>query len=463
VQKSKKLGVEKISKLLFNLSAPATIGMLVIALYNIVDTIFVGRGVGTLAIAGVSVVFPIQMIITTMGQTIGVGSASLISRFLGADDLKSANRVFGNLLTLIFAFSFIIVCFGYIFIKPVLILFGAQGEIYQSAYDYFIVLLPGLFLLNFAMAINNIIRAEGNAKHSMFSLLIAAIANIILDPIFIFVFDLGVKGAAWATNVAQLFTFIYLLYYYKSGKSELKFLFANLKLDKKITEETFAIGAASSVRHGAQGILSALLNNLLVVFGGEIAVAAFGIINRIMRVVFLPLIGIAQGFMPIAGFNYGAGNFKRVKKVFNTASLWSTIFSLTCFFILFFFPTQIMKIFSNDIQLVELGSYALRIIILMLPIIGFQMIGGGYYQAIGKAGQAMFLALLRQTIILIPLILILPNLFGLNGIWYSFPIADLLSAIITVFVLLPEFKQLKKTDADFTKIENINSRNRSKK
>jgi len=442
MNRTDRLGSEKISKLLLNLSAPATVGMLVVALYNIADTIFIGKGIGTLAIAGVSVVFPIIMLITTMGQTIGVGGASIISRSLGAHDLENANKAFGNLISLIVILSIITTVISFVFINPILYIFGARGYIYQSALEYFFVLIPGLFFLNISMALNNVIRAEGNAKYAMMPMIISALINVGLDPIFIFGLNWGVAGAAWATVISQIAAFIYFIYYFKKGIGVLKIKYVFLKMDPSIIKETLAVGMSSFARHGSGSILAAILNNSLIVFGGELAVAAYGIINRILRVVFMPMIGLVQGFMPIVGFNYGAGNILRVKDSVKIATSWSTLFGLICYALLLLFAEETISIFTDDLELIGFSAYAMKIVILMLPLVGFQMIGGGYFQAIGKAKESLFLALLRQIIILVPLIIVLPLIFNLDGILYSFPIADLLATIITYKMIIPVLKHV---------------------
>lgn len=441
--KTKQLGEEKINKLLFKLSIPAITGMFVMALYSIADTIFIGLGAGSMAIAGVSVVFPIQMLITTFGQTIGVGGSSIISRKLGANDLNQSNLALGNIIILIVFLSTFGMILSYLLIDEILITFGAKGEIFDFAHDYFSILLPGLFFLNITMALNNVIRAEGNPKYAMIPMLISALINLILDPIFIFYFGWGVKGAALASVIAQVLTFIYFIYYFTSGKSTLKIKQSCFKFDFKIVKETFAIGSSSFVRHGASGIVAAVLNNSLVLYHSELAVAAFGIIYRILMVVFMPMFGLAQGFMPITGYNFGAKNFTRVKEVLRLSVINSIGFGLLCTILILLFPSVIAKMFTDDPQLIDLTVKCIKISVIMLPLVGFQVIGTAYFQAIGKAKPSLFLAVLRQILLFIPFLFILPRFFSFEGILYSFPLADFLASLITFGMIIPEINKLR--------------------
>ncbi len=439
------LDSEKIPKLLLKLSIPSTAGMLAMSLYNLVDTIFVGRGVGSLAIGGLTVVMPLQMLIFAMAMTFGMGGSSVISRALGAKDNLRAQRTFGNLITLTLIMSIIILLLGYGLTETVLFLFGGQAEILSYARDYFIYILAGTPFLNFAMIFNAVIRSEGNAKMAMFTMIIAALINIVLDPIFIFGLHMGVKGAAIATVISQVITFFYIVFYFSGGKSSFHFKLENLKPDGSVIREIFALGATSMGRHGAGSILAAILNHSLYSYGGGIAVAVYGIINRILRVVFMPMFGLVQAFMPVTGFNYGAKKYARVLETFKISNAWATYISIGLFLAMMIFAEPILHIFSNDAVLIKDGTSALRLIMLLVPIVGFQIISTGYFQAIGKAVPSFFLAMSRQVLFLLPLILIMPLYFGLDGIWYSFPIADLLSVIAVTALIIPEIRLLKKS------------------
>lgn len=446
--KTKMLGTESIGKLLYKLSMPATIGMVVMAMYNIVDTIFVGRGVGALAIAGLSVVFPIQMIITSVAQTIGIGGSSIISRALGAKNFEKASLTFGNLLTLVITLSIFLLPIGLIFIDELLYVFGAKGDILPYAKDYFKIVIFGGPFLSFAMMSNNIIRSEGNARFAMNTMIVAAIINLIFDPIFIFGLELGIKGAAYATVLSQIAAALYCVYYFVAGKSTLSFQSKNLRLDFTIVKETFAIGASSFARQISGSVMAAILNHSLVIYGGEIAVAVFGVLHKIIMMAFMPMFGILQGFLPIVGYNYGASDYSRVRRVIRISNISTTIIAVIGFIAVMLFAGQTISVFSKDQNLIAEGKNALRIIILAFPLIGFQMIGSGFFQALGKALPSFFLSISRQVLFLIPLVIVLPLYFGLNGIWIAFPLADSLSAVVTFFMLLPQLRKLKKEECN---------------
>ena len=441
-----------IGKALLKLSLPAAIGMIVMALYNIVDSIFVGRGVGAMAIAGLATVFPIQMIMMALAQTIGIGGASIISLSLGADNKIYAEKIFGNLISMILILSLILTPLTYFFLDEILFLFGARGEIFEYSKDYFKIILWGGPFISFAMVVNSTTRAEGNANVAMITMLISSLINLILDPIFIFLFKWGMEGAAWATVISQISAAIYLAYYYLTGKSVLKFHKKYLRLDKKIVGETLALGASSLARQLSSSIMIAVLNHGLVIYGGEIAVAVFGTIYRLLMIVLMPILGVLQGFTPIVGYNYGAENYKRVREVISVANRATTVIGIVGMLVMLLFSKQLIGIFSTDAELISGGSIALWYFAVTLPIIGFQIIGSGYYQAVGKALPSLFLSLARQVFFLIPLVVILPLFWGLNGIWISFPLADLLAAIVTFFMMNKSLNKLKIKINDTVKI-----------
>lgn len=437
---SEMLANEKIGRLLFKLSAPAIVGMIVQALYNLVDAIFIGRGLGVLAIGGIAIVFPIQMLIMAVAQTIGIGGASIISRSMGSGDIKRAEKTMGNVFSLVVIISVVVTVFGSIFILPILKLFGATENILPYSLEYLRIIFLGTIFFTFAMATNNVVRAEGNAKVAMFTMLISAGLNIFLDPIFIFGLKMGVAGAALATVIAQATTAIYLVYYFLSGKSEMRFHSKDLKLNRDILKETFAIGAAAFFRQVAGSIMAVILNNLLVFYGGDVSIAVFGVINRLLMFTFMPMFGIVQGLQPIVGFNYGAKQFRRVKEAIDLSILITTIMSTLGFLILMSSPHVLLGIFNKDMNFINHGKHAIRIIVLAFPLIGFQIVGASMFQAIGKAVPSLILSMSRQILFFIPLVLILPLFFQLNGVWLAFPAADILSFLITLILFAREMK-----------------------
>jgi putative MATE family efflux protein len=437
------LGTESINKLLISQSVPASIGILVMSVYMIVDTIFVGQWVGSLAIAAITVVLPITFLISSVGMAIGVGGGSIISRSLGAGDIEKATNTFGNQITMVTVLILFTVIPGYYFDDEILHLFGAQGNIMEPAKSYYHIILMGVPFLAPAMMGNNVIRAQGFPKIAMNIMLVPAIANIILDPIFIYVFDWGLAGAAWATSISYSLSFGYAVYFLSGSKSELKLRFEHFKLNTKIVNEINSLGAVTLARQGAVSVLSIVLNHSLFKYGGEIYISVYGIINRVLMFALFPVIGLAQGMLPIAGYNYGAQDFLRVREVIKKAILYATAMAILIFVFILTGRDFLTNVFTNDTELLTLTPPAILIVFLVTPFVPVQLIGAAYFQAIGKVTPALLLTLTRQGLFLIPLIYILPNYFGINGIWMAFPIADTLSATVTLIALIRETKGLK--------------------
>lgn len=435
------LGTEKISKLLIKQAVPATIGILVMSLNMIVDTIFVGRWIGVLAIAAITVVLPIAFLISSIGMGIGIGGSSIISRALGANNTQKALTTFGNqiCLTLILAITFVGV--GNFFSAPILNLFGAKGNILPIASDYFSVVIYGVPFLAFAMMGNPVIRAEGKPKFAMYAMMIPAVLNIILDIIFIKYLNWGMWGAGLATSLSFASCGIYILSFFLSSKSELKIIPKNFKLQLNIVTEIIKLGSITVVRQGAISLLMIVLNYSLFTYGGEIAISVYGIINRVMMFALSPVLGVSQGFLPVAGFNIGAQKNNRVKEIIKKSIAFGSVLGTIIFIGIVTLKKQIIWIFTDDTTLLAETPNAMFIVFLVTPIITIQLIGAAYFQAAGKALPALILTLLKQGIFLIPLAYFLPKYYGLAGIWWSFPIADVLSTLITILVLRKEIKK----------------------
>lgn len=442
MKKSDELGKENITPLIFKQSIPASIGMLVMSVYMIVDTIFVGQWVGALAIAAITVVLPITFLISSIGMAIGVGGGSIISRALGSGDDSKASITFGNQIFMAMGLAFIFVIVGYIFGDSILKVFGGKGDILQPAKDYFNIILLGVPLLAFAMMSNNNIRAIGYPKVAMWVLLLPAIANIILDPIFIKVFDMGLKGAAWATIISYCFSAGYGFYFLFIKNTDLRITWKCLVLKKSIVSEISSLGGVTLARQGVISLLSIVLNNALFNYGNELYVAVYGIINRVMMLSLFPVLGLTQGTLPIIGYNYGAKKYARVKETVKRAIIFGTITSVTIYIIIILFRNQIVIVFTDNEFLLENTPYALLIVFSATPFILTQLIGSAYFQAIGKALPALLLTLSKQGFFLIPLIFILPLFFGIDGIWISFPVADILSVALTFIFLRRDLKKL---------------------
>jgi len=396
-------------------------------------------------IAGIAIVFPISMIVMSLAMMVGIGGSSIISRRLGEARKEEAEKVLGNVITMIFGLGIVLTILGLIFIKPLLIAFGATESILGPALEYGRIIIAGTLFFATSMAANNVIRAEGNAKMAMFTMLIGAVLNTILDPIFIFVFKLGLAGAAWATIISQFVSFVYVLYYFASKThSLLRIHFHNLKLQMYIVKEILALGVASFVRMASGSAMSVVINHTLAVYGGDVAIATFGVINRLLAFVLMPMFGIVQGMQPIVGFNYGAKNSDRVKQAISLSLKITTIMSLVAFVLLFIFAGIFMRVFSTDTELLALGTHATRIIIIFFFTLGLQVVSAGMYQAMGRAWASLIMSSLRQVIFLIPLVIILPFFFHLNGVWYAFPVADFSAFIVSWYMYKREMILIEK-------------------
>lgn len=438
---ARELGTEKISRLLIKQAVPASIGILVMSLNMIVDTIFVGQWIGVLAIAAITVVLPIAFMISSIGMGIGIGGSSIISRALGNENSEKALLTFGNQISLTIILALLFVVSGNIYSTEILTLFGAKGAILDPAQAYFDVIIFGVPLLTFAMMGNPVIRAVGKPKFAMYAMLIPAIVNIALDILFIKYMHLGMYGAGLATAIAYASCGLFILYFFISNKSELKIIPKNFGLDFSIVNEIIRLGGVSIARQGTISVLMIVLNYSLYKYGGEISISIFGIINRVMMFALFPIMGITQGFLPIAGYNYGAKKYDRVKETIQKAIVYGCVVAGFIYIMIVLFAKEIISIFSTDATLLAETPRAMLLVFLASPIIAIQLIGSAYFQAAGKALPALFLTLLKQGVFLIPLAYILPMYFEVDGVWYSFAIGDVLATIITYIVLRREIKK----------------------
>ncbi len=438
MSQSKTLGSEKISTLLIKQSIPAALGVLVLSIYNLVDTIFVGNYVGPLGIAAVTVVMPITFFMSSVGMAIGIGGGSIISRALGSGNKEKAHLTFGNMIGMTLTIAAIFVIISSIYIEEVLIMFGGKGEILTYAIEYFGILLIGIPFLAWAMMSNNIIRAEGKPKFAMLVMMIPAVSNIILDAVFIVYFKWGIMGAAWATTISYILSAIYAFGFFALQKSELRVSRKHLRIDLIIAREITSLGGVTLARQGTISLLVLVLNHTLFRYGGEMSIAVYGIISRMIMFALFPVMGLVQGFVPIAGYNYGAEYWLRVKEVVNTAIKYGVGLSFIIFITILLGADSIVRVFSKDAEILMETPYALRIAFLATPLIAVQLIGASYFQAIGKPGPALVLSLSKQGFFLIPLVLVLPLFLGLDGVWIAFPIADLSSTLVTWLYLKKE-------------------------
>lgn len=433
-----------IPKLLLKFSLPAIIGLLVNALYNIVDSIFVGQGVGELALAGVTVGLPVVTTFMACVMLIGMGATSLISIRLGEKKEQEAEKIVANALILFLLIGISLAGVGLIFLEPILSFFGASPEVLPYATDYMRIILLGGIFFAIGTGMNNFIRAEGNPKTAMNTMLIGTVVNIVLDYVFIFIFHWGIKGAAIATIVSYGVTSAWVLHYFLAGNSALKIRLENFKLEKKIVKAIVFIGFPTFILQITGSIQQLILNRSLVRYGGDLALATIGILMSTVTFLVMPAMGISQGAQPIIGYNYGAKKYERVKDTLKLSIVAATGIVTIGFIISKIWPVQIISLFNKNPELIATGAHAMGIFFKFIPLVGMQMISASYFQAVGKPSQATLLGLSRQVLIFIPLLLILPRYWGLEGIWWSGPLSDLGAFILTGIWLWFEIRALNR-------------------
>lgn len=434
----KRLGELNIGKLILEFSVPAIIGMMVNTLYNIIDRVFIGHipDIGKLAMAGVGIAMPLMTIIMAFGMLIGIGTATKISIKLGQNDKQGAEKLLGNAFTLLLITGISLTVIGLIFTEPLLKMFGASDTILIYGKEFIQVIFCGCIFNMMSFGLNHSIRSDGSPKIAMISMLISAIINIILDPIFIFGLNLGVRGGAFGTVVAQAVTAIWVLYYFTKGSSVLKIRKENLKLNKESILSIFAIGIGPFSMQIANCAVQIVSNNSLQTYGGDLAVGAMTIVNSLSLIFVMPLFGLNQGLQPIIGYNYGAKNLDRVRKTVKYGITIATIIEVCGFIVIQGFAEKLVLIFNGDPELIKLAAFGMRTFLFMLPLVGAQIIITNYFQSIGQVKISMFLSLLRQVIVLIPCLIIIPMFKGLSGVWMAGPTADLISVIITYSVFI---------------------------
>lgn len=437
---SQDLGSQPIGKLLVKQAVPASIGILVMSLNILVDTVFVGNWIGPNAIAAINVVLPVSFFIAALGMAIGIGGSSIISRALGANNREKALTTFGNQITLTLLLTVSFVIPGLYFVDSIIPAFGGKGDIFNPAKIYYTIVLYGVPFLALCMMGNTVIRAEGKPKFAMYAMMIPSVGNLILDYIFIKILGYGMHGAAWATTGSYMLCLGFIIWYFLSNNSELKITECFYKLNFPIIKEIGGLGFVTLARQAIVSVTYLLMNNILFNLGGETSVTAYAIVGRMLMFALFPVYGITQGFLPIAGFNYGAEQYKRVRDSIFTAIKYGVALAAVIFVFLMLFPDAITQLFTQDAEVLRETPPAMRWVFAATPIIGIQLIGAAYFQAIGKAIPALLLTLLRQGIFFIPLIFILPRFYGELGVWMSFPISDVLATIVTVYFLHREVK-----------------------
>ncbi len=398
---------------------------------------YISLAEGVDAVAGLTVSFPVMMIVMTLAASVGVGTASVIARRLGEERIDESNKIFGTFIFLILLISVVSILVGIFLLDHLLILFGATENIIGYASAYMLPILLGFVFVSFSMATNIVIRAEGNAKFAMYATIIPAIINIIIDPILIFDFGfgLGVMGAGIATVISQGIMSIIILIYYHKGYSALTILLQNIRMKVSTIKEIVAIGFPTFMHTASFSIIAILINTMLIKYGGDMHLAAYGVAQRVIAFAIIPINGVMQGMLPIVGYNYGAQLYERMRKTIWLSFRYVVFTSIVVVLLVQLFPEYAMSIFTSDPEFIKIGSNAMKIIFSLYFVVGVQIIAGGIYQALGKPKQALILSLSRQVFFLVPLVIILPIYFGVYGVFIAFPIADLLTFILASYML----------------------------
>ncbi|MDR0908134.1 MAG: MATE family efflux transporter [Spirochaetaceae bacterium] len=447
-----RMGKWPVGKLLLEFAVPAIIGMLVSALYNVVDRIYIGQGVNHLGIAGIGLVMPIMMIIQALSMLIGIGSNSLFAIRMGEGRSHEVERIMGHAFALLFLIPLTGIIGSFIFFEPLLLnVLKASPDVYPYASGYLRIILYGSIFAAMSPGLTHFIRSDGHPKTSMLVQIVGALTNIILDPIFIFVFKLGVQGAAWATIISQFISLVFVLGYFNSKWTRLRFRFENMKLSLKLSGQIMAIGFAPFIMQIAMSLVGILQNSQILRYGGDNALTAMTITFSISSMIMMPLMGIGQGSQPIMGYNYGAKKFDRVKRCFKIALISNLSLLFLGMILSETVPGLLFRLFSSDEgPLQDLAVRTIRICNSMFPLVAFQMMGGQFFQSIGKPLQGTILSLSRQILFFIPCIYLLPLLWGrlgftpVEGVFWTFPISDALSAVLSFSFVSWEFRKWKK-------------------
>ena len=438
------LGTEKIGRLLKQYALPAIIAQTASSLYNMVDSIFIGQGVGPLAISGLAVTFPLMNLSTAFGTLVGAGAATMLSVLLGQKNYKAANKVLGNVVSLNIIIGLVFMAISLIFIDPILYFFGASENTLPYAKEYMTIILIGNVITHLYFGLNAAMRSSGFPKKAMLLTIFTVVFNTLLDPIFIFAFDLGIAGAAWATVLAQTVAMILVMSHFSNKSRAFHFEKGIFKLDLRVAKDSLAIGMGPFLMNAAACLVTLFINQQLRDYSGDLGIGAYGICNRFIFMFIMICMGLNQGMQPIAGYNYGAKQYSRVKEVFWQTAKMGTIVTTICFAIGMFIPRLAAGIFTHDEALLDMSAEGMRILTIGFPIVGFQMIGTNFFQSLGMVKKSIILSLSRQLIFLLPLLYALPLWHGANGVWMSFPVSDVLSALLTAILLRRLFKKFNQ-------------------
>ncbi|MDR3262051.1 MAG: MATE family efflux transporter [Tannerella sp.] len=442
-----KLGTERIGKLLTEYAIPAIIAMTASSIYNMADSIFIGHGVGAMAIAGLALTFPLMNLAAAFGSFVGVGASTIISVKLGQKDYESANQALGNVLILniVIGIAFTAVCLP--FLDPVFRFFGASDQTLPYAREYMEVILIGNVVTHIYFGLNAVLRAAGHPKMSMYTTLLSVVVNCILTPLFIFGFGWGIKGAAWATVIAQVISLVWQIVHFVNPNHLLHFKKGIYKLKRELVSSMFAIGMSPFLMNLCSCLIVILINRGLKTYGGDLTIGAYGIINRIIFLFAMVIMGLNQGMQPVAGYNFGARDYRRVAQVTKLTIYWGTGIATFGFLVCHLFPTAIIRWFTSDAELIKTAVYGLHIVFSVFPFVGFQMVATNFFLSVGMSGKAIFLSLTRQALFMIPCLIILPQFFGVFGVWISLPVSDFTASVLTGFMLFGQLRKFKQTAA----------------
>lgn len=438
------LGTEKIGKLLKQYAIPAIIAMTASSLYNMVDSIFIGHGVGAYAIAGLAITFPLMNLGAAFGSLVGVGASSLISMLLGEKNYGMAQKVFGNVITLNLIIGLLYTVAVLLFLDPILIFFGGSEQTLPYAREYMVIILWGNMITHMYFGLNAVLRAAGFPKRAMYATIFTVVLNTVLDPVFIYIFDMGISGAAIATVLSQFIALCMQLKWFSNKNEVLHFKRGIYNLVPRISKDILAIGASPFLMNVAACFIVILINSGLKKYSGDLAIGAYGIINRVAFIFVMIVMGLNQGMQPIVGYNYGAKKFDRVHKTLVTTIAFATGVTTFGFLIAELFPKLFIVMFTTEGELIDIAEKGMRIIFMFFPIVGFQMVTTNFFQSVGMAGKSIFLSLSRQLIFLAPCLVILPLFFGVTGIWTSMAVSDALASIVAAFMLTNQIKKFKR-------------------
>lgn len=435
---------KKISKLVWDYALPGIVGTMVTAMYNVIGRIFIGQGVGALAISGLAITFPVMNLTASLGMLVGAGGAARISISLGKQDKLTAEKILGNSLLITVILNLVFITLIMIYLDPILRAFGASDLTIPYARDYLQIVLLGNVFVSLCYNFNAMMRSSGYPKKAMITMLIGAILNIILTPIFLYVFNLGIKGVAWATVISMFIGMLFVMDHFTRGNNLIRLRWKNIGFNKKIVASILSIGISPfSMQVAASGV-AVLLNTSLLRYGGDMAVGAYGIINTVIMIFVMIIMGLNQGTQPIIGYNYGARNFVRVKETLYYSLKVATIITTLTFIVGQFFPHLFASAFTTDPELLSITEKGIRITVAAFPLVGIQIVASSFFQSLGYAAKSIIQSLSRQLIFLVPFIITFPRLWGLNGIWIAMPVADTLAAILSIYLLIIQLRLLNR-------------------